>query len=46
MVAYTIHTAEEITQEKEVVTISIGDVWFGSVRAAIAAAKRNTEAMY
>ena len=37
MAVYTVRASEGTTQEKEAITVLIGDVWFGSVRATVAA---------
>lgn len=44
--ACTIRAGRKTTQDEAAVSILMGDAWFGSVRAAAAAAKYNMEAVY
>ena len=44
--AYTIRAGENTIQDKDAVTILMDNAWFGSVRAIVAAAKKNMETVY
>ena len=44
--ACTIRAGEGTTQDKEAISVLMGDAWFGSVKAAVEASKRNMEAVY
>ena len=44
--ACTIRAGRKTTQDEAAVSILMGDAWFGSIRAIVAAAKYNMEAIY
>ena len=46
MAVYAVRAGKGTTQEKEVATVLIGNAWFSSVRAAVAASQCNIEAIY